>query len=472
MIDAAKTAAALSEMLAKRERTAVALPLIKVDPKTPAAAVDNALAEAKTLLAGAITLVGELPPDAIEREPKDEDPITTASIVFEPKLLAEALRSNAADGAVTITLDAATIETGLEVARKKLERPPVDATFDVNKRDEVSVVPARPGRVIDVDNVVTALLAATKTDAREAPFPIEVGAQPELSTAGAEALKIAGLVSKFTTVHPCCRPRVKNIHRMAELIDGVVLKPGEKFSINEHVGERRRANGFYPAPTIVHGEMKDTVGGGVSQFATTFFNAAFYGAYEIIERQPHSFYFDRYPMGHEATLSFPKPDVIIRNDTEAGLLIRCIARPTSITVKFYGDNGGRKVKRKKSGVFAVTQPPVEYIPEPKFKPDREKVKEQGKVGWSLNVSRIITMPDGTTKKQSRKVTYQPRVRKLRVHPCKIPRSADNYTGQKCPEPEDDDDDDDGADNEVSDAIVEDTPGVEVNDEPEEDPEDS
>ena len=52
------------------------------------------------------------------------------------------------------------------------------------------------------------------------------------------------LVGEFTTYYPAGRPRVTNIHRIAELTRGVVIEPEETFSLNGHVGERTIENGF------------------------------------------------------------------------------------------------------------------------------------------------------------------------------------------------------------------------------------
>jgi vancomycin resistance protein YoaR len=243
-------------------------------------------------------------------------------------------------------------------------------------------------------------------------------------------------VSSFTTRHPCCEKRVDNIHRIAELLDGTVVEPGQTVSVNALVGPRTTKNGFVPAPTIEEGEIVDSVGGGVSQFATTFFNALFHGGYEIIERQPHTFWFPRYPMGHEATLSWPKPDIIFKNDTEAGLLIKTVRTGTSITVRLYGDNGGRKVRATVSGRKDVVDAPLEILPNPKLPADEEKVKEPGSVGWSVIVSRELTFADGTKKEERRKVTYKARPRRIEIHPCRIPEGEKGHTGERCPEPED------------------------------------
>jgi vancomycin resistance protein YoaR len=79
----------------------------------------------------------------------------------------------------------------------------------------------------------------------------------------------------------------------------------------------------------------DDVGGGISQIATTVFNAVFFGGYPI--HQPHSYYIRRYPMGREATVSLPAPDLVFTNDTKAGILIYTSYTDTAITVTLYGD---------------------------------------------------------------------------------------------------------------------------------------
>jgi vancomycin resistance protein YoaR len=268
-----------------------------------------------------------------------------------------------------------------------------------------------------------------------AELPLAHRPDTALSTAQAEALGVKGLVSSFTTRHPCCEKRVENIHRIADLLDGTVVLPGQTVSVNALVGPRTLRRGFVPAPTIEEGEMVDSIGGGISQFATTFFNALFHGGYDIIERQPHTYWFPRYPMGHEATLSWPKPDIIFKNDTQAGLLIKTAYTGTTITVKLYGDNGGRKVRAEVSGRQNIVKAPLEIWPNPSVPPDEEKVKEPGSIGWSVIVSRLVTFPDGTKKEERRRVTYKARTRRVEVHPCRVPEGEKGYTGERCPVPE-------------------------------------
>ena len=149
-------------------------------------------------------------------------------------------------------------------------------------------------------------------------------------------LGISELIGEFTTEHPADQDRVLNIQRMADIVRGAVIEPGETFSLNGYVGERTTGNGFVPAGVIYDGVFAEDVGGGVSQFATTLFNAAFFGGLDFVQYQPHSIYIDRYPFGREATVSWPSVDLKVRNPTDFPVLIWTEYSPTSITVKLFG----------------------------------------------------------------------------------------------------------------------------------------
>jgi len=325
----------------------------------------------------------------------------------------------------------------LEPHRAEFEQPPLDARFVIDAQDRVHVEAGHAGVVVADQALALALCAAAETGDKKGILPLGSGAEPRLSTETAEHAGIAGLMGTYTTRHACCQPRVENIHHIADLLDGTLVRPGETFSVNQLVGPRTVKNGFRPAPSIEDGDMVDTVGGGVSQFATTLFNALFYGGYDILERQPHSYWFTRYPMGYDATLSYPHPDIVFKNDTDACALIKTSYTDTSITVKVYGNNGGRRVRAEVSERQNIVSPPVEFIPNPRLDADEEKTREGGMIGWSVTVKRTITFADGKTKEERRKVTYRPRARRVEVHPCRIPDGEPGHTGERCPVPEKD-----------------------------------
>ena len=168
--------------------------------------------------------------------------------------------------------------------------------------------------------------------------PLALPSRPAVSReeqAHLEALGIVELVGTFTTKHACCQGRVENIHRFAELMRGAVVEPGESLSLNGHVGRRTEEKGFVEGGFIEKGVLVDDIGGGVSQFATTIFNALMRAGMTIDEYQTHSLYLSRYPFGLDPTISYPNPDLKFTNPTPYGLLIWPTYTDTSITVELY-----------------------------------------------------------------------------------------------------------------------------------------
>ena len=129
------------------------------------------------------------------------------------------------------------------------------------------------------------------------------------------------VVGEFTTKHPAGQPRVTNIHRISDETRGVLIAPGDTFSVNDFVGRRTAEKGYVLAPVIENGEHVEDIGGGVSQYATTLFNAAFFGGLDIPAYKAHSEYISRYPYGREATVAYPSVDLKVRNNTPYGVVI-------------------------------------------------------------------------------------------------------------------------------------------------------
>ncbi len=400
----------------------ITLQVVEVLPTLSVTDVDSALVQARLLLNGPIDLT-RTDPDFF---------VTLTEVQLARAFITSVETSPAAN--LEVGFDPAVIESILAPQRAELEAPPKDAILEIDDEDNIIIIPGRPGALIDPVLAAQAAETAARTGTRTAELPFEAGATPEVTTEDIEALGVVEKLSEFTTFHPCCAPRVENIHLFADIVDGTLVMPGEELSLNTLVGERTRERGFLPAPTIIGGKLVDTVGGGVSQFATTFYNAIFDAGLEDVTHKAHSYYFSRYPEGIEATISFPEPDLVFRNDTDAAVLIKTEYTDESITVKFFGDSGGRKVTtRSVSDRFAFRDFPTEYTADPSLDPaDGEHQTLSGIRGWSVKVTRVITNADGTTDEQTWVVVYRPRPREVEVHPCLIPEGSSGYTGEECP----------------------------------------
>ncbi len=180
------------------------------------------------------------------------------------------------------------------------------------------------------DLIVEALLA----DRREVTLPTTTVTAAQ-GVEWANTLGVKEVVGEFTTNHPAGQPRVQNIHRIADTLRGTLIPPGATFSVNDTVGRRTVEKGYVSGPVIYDGEFKEDIGGGVSQFATTLFNAAFFGGLEIPDYMSHGKYISRYPYAREATLDFPSVDLKITNNTPYGVVIWPTYTDSSITVKLY-----------------------------------------------------------------------------------------------------------------------------------------
>ncbi|MEA3502062.1 MAG: VanW family protein [Actinomycetota bacterium] len=342
LLDRPPTFVAIATSLATFERLPVALPLTDLDPVVTNADVDIAVAHANDLIGEPVLLWREGFP---------------GRLAFTRAGLASALRSEIVVNSPAVFVVELDEEVLRDIAKRHVDQfasEPVDASFTFDKDTRaIAIVPSTTGVVVDIDAVPGVVIDAA-LDTGSARLPTKVGTTPGLTTEMAEAMGPFDEVSTFTTYHPCCKSRVTNIQLLADEIDGSIVMPGETFSVNDTAGKRTLAEGYVRAGAIINGEISCcespiNIGGGTSQFATTFYNAVFFGCYEDVEHRPHSIYFSRYPYIREATLGFPSPDVKFRNDSGAPVFIDTSHTGGSITVTFYGNNGGRICTSERSG---------------------------------------------------------------------------------------------------------------------------
>ncbi|MEO6120608.1 MAG: VanW family protein [Acidimicrobiales bacterium] len=244
------------------------------------------------------------------------------------------LRAVPADGGLTVAVDGEQAAKDLAALLPKAGAPPVETAFDV-VGGVVTIVPGSPGTTC-CSPVAAERLTRAMVERVTQPVALPLTrVDPKVTTEEAAALGIKEEVATFTTNHKAGQPRVTNIHRIADIVRGQVIEPGGTLSINDFVGKRTRAKGFVVDAVIEDGRFAESVGGGISQFATTTFNAAFFAGLEFEEYQSHSLYISRYPYGREATLSFPHPDLKLKNPSPHGILLWPTYTDTSITVTIY-----------------------------------------------------------------------------------------------------------------------------------------
>jgi vancomycin resistance protein YoaR len=225
------------------------------------------------------------------------------------------------------------------------------------------------------------------------------------------------VVGQFTTHYPCCQARVTNIKRAVAILDGQRIAPGATFSLNTALGQRTTARGFVPAPMISGGVFVDSVGGGISQVATTLYNAAFFAGLELIEHTPHSIYISRYPMGREATISWGGPELIFRNDWSAPIRIDAHATNTSVGFRLFSLPLGRRIATKTGPASSYVAPQTIYIQNRTLPPGTQRVRQSaGSPGFDVTYTRRVYEWSRLRSRESFHVRYQPQNAIIEVGP--------------------------------------------------------
>ncbi|MFC8046485.1 VanW family protein [Nocardia sp. NPDC057353] len=293
--------------------------------------------------------------------------------------------------------------TGLlapQLAASEVE--PKDATFAVGG-GAARVVPGIVGEKVNWPKTLEQLaaLAVASGAGRTGPAVYEK-VEPKLTTQAAEALRIVEPVGQFTT-SGFSGPSGVNIRTVAARVNGAVVKPGDTFSLNEFTGPRGAAEGYVESGIIDHGRPSTAVGGGISQFATTLYNAAYFAGMEDAGHTEHSYYISRYPAAREATVFDGAIDLQFRNNTETGIYIETLAGGSDITVRLWGTKTVN-VESITGERTKPTEPTTVTLPEGK-----DCIASSGAPGFTISDTRIIR--DAKTgqeiSRHTRTVKYDP-----------------------------------------------------------------
>ncbi|MPZ28889.1 MAG: vanomycin resistance protein VanB [Micromonosporaceae bacterium] len=355
----------------RRSPAPIAVPLVGINPVTTAEDVDRLVAElAEPAVAAPVTIR------------TDED----VEVEAPPAVIAASLRLTADErGEIIPAVDGKALRKALGDRLAEVERKPIDAKV-VLGGDGPEVVKSKDGIRLDLSELSGELLAVLPEPAPRAVTAQVDTTEPEVSTEQVEALGIEQRVSTFTTYFEggLSVPRNHNIALVADLVDGALVPPGEMFSLNGHTGERDYDQGFEDAPVIIGGKLVPAVGGGISQFTTTLFNASYYAGLEDIEHHPHSYHYTRYPAVIESTIFYPDLDMQFRNNTDYGILIDTSYDQGSITVSMWSTPVWDEVTTEWSSKRDITKPKIEYL-----KPGPKCIATEGIDGFTQDAWRIL-----------------------------------------------------------------------------------
>lgn len=299
-------------------------------------------------------------------------------------------------------------ERKLEVALKDLApqvmRDPVDARLDLVGHQKIHDT---PGRALDVPQTIQRITAGQEFGEYQI---LELKGKPIQPTVTLDMLAdidVSKVLAEFQTKFAGTgEGRAVNIKRGAELLNGVVIAPGQTLSFNDRVGDRTLARGFTWAPVILDDELTPGVGGGTCQVASTLHAAAVYGALDVVDRRSHSRPSGYAPMGLDATVVYGEVDLKIRNPYDSPIIVHAfVPTPGFLKVELLGRDAP-KVEYK-YGVSRAYDFYRRITTKPWIQSGKRLMRQRGRKGYDVVSWVKITRPDGTQAERSYNSSYRP-----------------------------------------------------------------
>jgi vancomycin resistance protein YoaR len=241
--------------------------------------------------------------------------------IYDSMRPADVVGDPALDWIVPVHVERDRLLGTLLALKGELDRMAIDARLDL---DHEAVIPARPGRRLDVDRTSIAIERALERGADGAPLEFDVRAPARVATELAN-IRHDALLGFFETAYDVAAraaDRTFNLQLAASKLDGTVLMPGGELDFNAVVGPRDEASGYRVATLSADGEPIDGIGAGVCQISGTLHAAALFAGLDVIERHPHTRPTSYIKLGFDAAVAHPSINLRLRNPYDFPVVLR------------------------------------------------------------------------------------------------------------------------------------------------------
>ncbi len=282
-------------------------------------------------------------------------------VPLKPDAIAASFQFAAVEGgAVEVRIDQGKLQGALKDPLTSTETDGKDAQI-VFTGDQPAVEPSEDARKINWEKTFLPLIdVLKKTGGRDLPV-VYSGSKPGVTTDAASALGIKEVIGEFTT-GGLAGPAATNNRTLADRVSGTIVKPGETFSLGGRSGPRTADAGYVPAPVNEDGTGATVVGGGVSQLASTLYNAGYLAGLTDAGHLEHDQYLDRYPAGRDAKAVNADGSAVelkLTNDAPTGIAIQAVVSGDSVTVRIWGTRHYR-VDGQTGAQTPGAPPPVQF----------------------------------------------------------------------------------------------------------------
>ena len=152
--------------------------------------------------------------------------------------------------------------------------------------------------------------------------------------------------------------RNKNLAKACDTLNGLVIKPGESFDLNEALGPRTSERGYASAP-IYAGSTATVIGGGVDQVASALYYCALRAGLQIDEHHYHRYAMTYTPMGTDAALSNTE-NLVFTNTSSDPIRILAEAIGGNVKITLMGTDEQKYLLDIESVIILEKQPGTIY----------------------------------------------------------------------------------------------------------------
>jgi len=304
----------------------------------------------------------------------------------------------------------------LKELASEINQEPLDAKFEIGKNGKISrFQSSRDGVSIDIDTSLN-LMYKNFIQLAKSTSTITVNTiPPQVTTENANNLGIKELLGEgHSDFSGSPKNRRINIKVSSDKLNGLLIPPGEEFSLVESLKPFTAAAGYVPELVIKGNRLIPEIGGGACQIGTTTFRAALDAGLEITERRNHSFAVSYYNdenglPGTDATIYDPAPDFRFLNNTKDHILIETkINNNDILTYKFWGTSDGRKASTTIPVILSKISPPkTKYIETEDLEPGVTECSGSNVPGYKTTFKYSIQNVDGKYEERNFDSNYRP-----------------------------------------------------------------
>ena len=305
-----------------------------------------------------------------------------------------------------VGLDPASLRGSFNDLKVLVDRNPKNARFVFNdSTSQLEPISASAiGRTMDVEASIAAVNDALLRGEHTVNLVVSEQAPAVQDTATGAELGVIQLVAEQTTYfYGSSEARIQNIVTAAGEYHGLLVAPGETFSMGSVLGDVSLENGYAEALIIYGGRTIKGVGGGVCQVSTTLFRTVFMAGFPVVERYSHAYRVSYYEMdasgsvdtqfaGLDATVYFPLVDFKFVNDTPNWMLMETYVNvgARTLTWKIYSTSDGRSVTWETTGPTNTIPPPEPVFEEnPDLGENELKQVDYAAEGADVTVTRTV-----------------------------------------------------------------------------------